>query len=127
MNKWDTLSITLKRKNQENWIEICSQFFLKEVTTYCLDQSKTHLPTKKAKLEHRKENANINVPHHYRARCEALIVKHFKVVSIGKIDLGRVKQNFPKIHMKDNEPVYWKPFKIPDAHRPFWNNHFQIG
>jgi hypothetical protein len=23
------------------------------------------------------------------------------------------------IHLKGNEPFYWKQFKIPDAHRPF--------
>jgi hypothetical protein len=52
-------------------------------------------------------------------QSEALIMKHFKIVSIGKNDLGRVKDFFHKIHMKDNKLVYRKQFKIPDAHRPF--------
>ena len=46
-------------------------------------------------------------------------MKHFAIVSIDKDDLGRVQNFFHKIHLKDNEPVYPKQFKIPDAHRPF--------
>jgi hypothetical protein len=46
-------------------------------------------------------------------------MKHLGIVSIRKNDLGRVKNFFHKIHMKYNEPVYRKQFKIPDAQRPF--------
>jgi hypothetical protein len=48
-----------------------------------------------------------------------MILKHYEIVSINNSDLGRVKYIFHKIHLKDNEPVYIKQFKIPDAHRPF--------
>ena len=57
-------------------------------------------------------------------------MKHFDAISIDKNDLGRVKDFFHKIYMKENEPVYRKQFKIPDAHRPFleeslaeWQKH----
>ena len=48
-----------------------------------------------------------------------LLVKHFDAIIIDKNNLGLVKKFFHKIHMNDNEPVYPKQFKIPDAHRPF--------
>ena len=47
------------------------------------------------------------------------MVKHIDAISMDNNDLGRVKDSFHKIHMKENEPVYKKQFKIPDAHRPF--------
>ncbi len=62
---------------------------------------------------------NINVPEQYRSQYEDMILKHFKVVTIGKNNLGRVKDFFHKIHLKDHEPVYRKQFKIPDANGPF--------
>jgi hypothetical protein len=42
-------------------------------------------------------------------------------------DLGRVKNFLHKIHIKDNEPVYRKQFKIPDVHRPFLGDHLLTG
>jgi hypothetical protein len=66
-----------------------------------------------------KEHANINVPSPYMARYQNLLLKHLNIVSIDKSDLGRVKNFFHKIHLKDNQPIYSKQFKIPDGHRPF--------
>ena len=54
-----------------------------------------------------------------RQVTKKLLVKHFDAISIDKKVLRRVKDFFHKIHMKENEPVYRKQFKIPDAHRPF--------
>ena len=71
------------------------------------------------KKKHIEDYANINVPKEYKEKYMDLLIKHFKVVSLDKHDLGRVKTFFHKIHLKDNEPVYRKQFKIPDAHRPF--------
>jgi hypothetical protein len=75
--------------------------------------------TNEAKMDYIKEHANINVTNSYMARYQNLLLKHFNIVSIDKSDLGRVKNFFHKIHLKDNEPVYCKQFKITDAHRPF--------
>ncbi len=35
------------------------------------------------------------------------------------MDLGRAKNFTHKIHLKDNNPVYRKQFKIPEAHQNF--------
>jgi uncharacterized protein YydD (DUF2326 family) len=71
------------------------------------------------KMEHINENANVIVPDQCKARYEALILKHFKLVSVRKNYLSKVKKFFHDIHMKDNEPVYRKQIKILDAHIPF--------
>ena len=84
-----------------------------------ITQGKTKSWTSKAKHEHIDKLANMNIPQEYKARYKQLLVKHFDVISIDKNDLGRLKYFFHKIHMKDNEPVYRKQFKIPDVHRPF--------
>jgi hypothetical protein len=92
---------------------------LKDVTINSVQQEKTKLWTEEAKRDHIIEHANVNVPAQYRTKYQNLLIKHFGIVSINKSDLGRVKDFFHKIHLKDNEPVYRKQFKIPDAHRPF--------
>ena len=73
-----------------------------------ITQEKSRPWTTEAKSEHIENLANLNVPPEYRARYKALLVKHFDAISIDKNDLGRVKDFFHKIHMKDNEPVYRK-------------------
>jgi hypothetical protein len=40
-------------------------------------------------------------------------------ISHDKYDLGLAKNYKHKIHLKNNEPVYQKQFKIPDAHHQF--------
>ncbi len=92
---------------------------LKDVTINSVQQEKSKLWTEEAKMEHIDEHANINVPSSYTSKYKKLLLKHFKIISIDKTDLGRVRNFFHKIHLKDNEPVYRKQFKIPDAHRPF--------
>jgi hypothetical protein len=71
-------------------------------------------------MDHIMENVHINVPASYMSKYRKLLLKHFSIISINKSDLGRVKHFFHKIHLKDNEPVYRKQIKIPDAHRPFF-------
>jgi hypothetical protein len=92
---------------------------LKDVTINGIQQEKAKLWTKVAKMDHIMEHAHINVPTSCMSKYRNLLLKHFSIVSIDKSDLGRVKHFFHKIHLKDNEPVYQKQFKIPDAHRPF--------
>jgi hypothetical protein len=70
-------------------------------------------------MDHIKEHANINIPSSHMSKYQNLLLKHFSIVSINKSDLGRVRNFFHKIHLKDNEPVYRKQFKILDAHHPF--------
>ena len=80
-------------------------------------------PHEKLTFEQRKtrihNEANLNVPYEYRENYLSLLTKYSDLFSDTKYDLGRAKHFFHKIHLKDNEPVYRKQFKIPDAHKPF--------
>jgi hypothetical protein len=46
-----------------------------------------------------------------------ILFKHQDVISIIKFDLGQAKNFSHKIHLKNNDPVYRKQFKIPEAHQ----------
>ena len=63
--------------------------------------------------------ANLNVPEQFKQSYRDLLLKHKQVFSNSKTDLGRVENFYHKIHIKDNNPVYRKQFKIPDAHQKF--------
>jgi hypothetical protein len=89
---------------------------LKDVTINSVKQEKLKLGTDEAKMEHIKEHANINLPSLYMSRYQNLLLKHLNIVSIDKLDLGRVKDFFHKIHLKDTKPIYRKQFKLPDDH-----------
>ena len=90
-----------------------------QVKISTISECKAKKWTTKAKQEHKEKLANMNVPQEYKVKYKQLLVKHFDAISIDKNVLGRVEDFFHKIHMKDNEPVCRKHFKIPDAHRPF--------
>jgi hypothetical protein len=69
---------------------------MQQVTISSIAQDKLMKWTTEAKREHTKENANINVPEQYKSQFEDLIMRHFKVVGIGKNYLDRVKDFFPQ-------------------------------
>jgi hypothetical protein len=47
------------------------------------------------------------------------LCKHQDALSIYKYELGLGKDFKHKIHLKTQDPVYWKQFKIPEAHHQF--------
>ena len=65
------------------------------------------------------QKANINVPPEYRAQYVELLYKHRTALSMSNRDLGRAKNFFHRIHLKNRNPVYRKQYKIPDAHSKF--------
>jgi hypothetical protein len=65
------------------------------------------------------KRANLNVPAQYREKYLDLLVKYARAISVDKNDLGRAKDFFHRIHLKDNAPVYRKQFPIPEAHTDF--------
>ncbi len=48
-----------------------------------------------------------------------ILHKHQDALSINKYDLGLAKNFLHKIHLKMQDPVYWKQFKILEAHHQF--------
>ncbi len=48
-----------------------------------------------------------------------ILYKHQDALSMDKFDLGLAKDFTHKIHLKSQDPVYRKQFKIPEAHHQF--------
>jgi len=65
------------------------------------------------------QKAHLNVPEEYKQKYIDILYKHQAAISVNKMDLGRAKNFTHKIHLKDNNPVYRKQFKIPEAHQNF--------
>jgi len=63
--------------------------------------------------------AKLNVPFEFRQQYIDTLYKHQKAISLDKHDLGLASSFKHKIHLKDNNPVYRKQFKIPEAHQDF--------
>jgi hypothetical protein len=65
------------------------------------------------------QKANLNVPEELKQKYIDILFKHQVAISISKMDLGKAKNFTQKIHLKDNNPVYCKQFKIPEAQQNF--------
>ena len=65
------------------------------------------------------ENAKINVPNNYSEKYRQVLKKHHAVFSRDKTDLGRSNLIQHEIHLKSDEPIYVKQFKMPDVHRDY--------
>jgi hypothetical protein len=74
---------------------------------------------KKFSLEEIAQKTHLNVPDQYKQKYIDILFKHQAAISVNKMDLGRAKNFTHKIHLKDNNPVYRKQFKIPEAHQNF--------
>jgi hypothetical protein len=48
-----------------------------------------------------------------------LVYRYQEAISIDKYDLGLARNYKHKIHLKNEDPVYRKQFKIPEAHHNF--------
>ena len=62
---------------------------------------------------------NLNVPAEFRDRYINMLYKHKQVISVDKTDLGLATTFKHRIYLKDENPVYRKQFKIPEAHQNF--------
>ena len=83
------------------------------------DQKKNEMPISPEDEKFIQENANINVPEKYISDYMKLLKKHHSVFSRTKADLGRSDLIQHEIHLKSEEPVYVKQFKMPDVHRDY--------
>jgi hypothetical protein len=62
---------------------------------------------------------HLQVLDEYREKQIDILYKHQDALSVYKNDLGVVKNFTHKIHLKPNDPLYRKQFKIPEAHHHF--------
>ena len=74
----------------------------------------------KAKEDFIRNNANVsNVPVEFQNQYLDLLCKHHTIFSGEKNDIGRSDLIQHEIHLKNNDPIYVKQFKIPDTHREY--------
>ena len=77
------------------------------------------VPKRKFTRQEIEQKANLKVPEQFKAKYLDILYKHQDAISINKFDLGRAKNFTHKIYLKDDNPVYRKQFKIPEAHQTF--------
>jgi hypothetical protein len=65
------------------------------------------------------QKAHLNVPNEFKQKYIDILYKHQAAISVNKMDLGQAKTFTHKIHLKDNNPVYRKQFKISEAGQNF--------
>jgi hypothetical protein len=83
---------------------------------------KDNIPkTSRAKLSRDKiaQCCNLQALDEFRERYIDILFKHQEDISLDKYDLGLTKNYQHKIHLKSEDPVYRKQFKIPEAHHHF--------
>jgi len=104
-------------------LENAKRFSLEEIRSEVInDIIQKHASSRPPSLEDKKfikENAQINVPEEYRQAYLNVLERHHEVFSRNKTDLGRSDLIQHEIHLKTDEPVYVKQFKMPDVHRDY--------
>jgi hypothetical protein len=84
-----------------------------------IQQKFPKVPKKKFTRAEIEQKANMQVPIELKNHYIDILYKHQDAISVDKFDLGRAKNFTHKIYLKDNDPVYQKQFKIPEAHQSF--------
>jgi len=74
---------------------------------------------KRLSREEIRQRCHLQVPEEFHECYLDILCKHQDALSIDKYDLGLAKDFKPKIHLKTQDPVYQKQFKIPEAHHQF--------
>jgi len=72
-----------------------------------------------ARSEEFEKLCRLEVPVEYKEKYQALLLKHRDVFSVEKSDLGYCDTILHKLFMKNQEPVYVKQFRIPEAHQSY--------
>ncbi len=91
------------------------------ISSMCQDNH-NHFPKVKRKRlsrEEIKQRCHSQVPEEFQEQYLDILCKHQDALSIDKYDLGLAKDFKHKIHLKMQDPVYRKQFKIPEAHHQF--------
>jgi hypothetical protein len=80
----------------------------------------TRMEITPTKREFIRKNADIdNVPPEFQERYLDLMCKYHSIFSGDKNDIGRSDLIPHEIHLKNDDPINVKQFKIPDTHRDY--------
>jgi hypothetical protein len=84
-----------------------------------IDKKLPKVPKKQLTKSEITAKANLNVPNEFKQQYIDILHKHQQAISVNKYYLGLATNFKHKIHLKDDDPVYQKQFKIPEAHQNF--------
>ena len=84
-----------------------------------IEKTLPKVPKRKLTRDEIAAKAHLNVPIEFKQKYIDILYKHQQAISVNKYDLGLATNFKHKIHLKDNNPVYRKQFKIPEAHQNF--------
>ncbi len=92
------------------------------ISSVCLDIHNCFPKVKRKRLsrEEIRQRCHLQVPEEFHERYLDILCKHQDTLSIDKYDLGLAKDFKHKIHLKTQDPVYRKQFKIPKVHHQFF-------
>jgi len=65
------------------------------------------------------KRCHIQVPDQFKHQYLNLLYKYQEAISIDKYDLGQAKNYKHRIYLKNEDPIYSKQFKIPEANHNF--------
>ena len=102
--------------SEDNEPVLLSEDFISELSD-SVSQSPKLSPTNRRDFIDK--NVNLNVPTEFKQDYLNLLYKYGDIFSDSKLDIGVTDAFFHKIHLKTDDPIYRKQFKIPDAHRQF--------
>jgi len=90
---------------------------------------KQQLPPSKVLTQEKKtyisENAKLNVPAEFKQKYMDLLMKHHEVISDNKYDLGKCTTAMHDIELRNEDPIYIKQFKIPEAQQEAVQKHVE--
>ena len=109
----------LENISEDNEPVLLSKDFISQLSD-CVSQSPKISPSEKNAFIFK--NVNLNVPAEHKSEYLNLLYKYGDIFSDSKMDLGITDAFFHKIHLKSDDPIYRKQFKIPDSHREFLHN-----
>ncbi len=84
-----------------------------------IDSKLPKVPQKKLSKDEIATNSHLNMPNEYKEKYIDILYKHLKAIIVKKYDLGLATNFKHKINIVDNNPVYRKQFKIPEADQNF--------
>jgi hypothetical protein len=102
---------------EEEWVPLMDNF----ISSVCQDIHNGFPKVKKKRLtrEEIKRRFHLQVQEEFHERYLDILCKHPDMLSLDKYNLGLAKDFKHKIHLKTQDPVYRKQFKIPEAHHQF--------
>jgi len=65
------------------------------------------------------KRCHLGAPEPYQSQYNDTLFRHQAAISMDKYNLGLAKDFTHRIHLKDDQRIFWKQFNLPEAHTQF--------